>query len=72
MAHRAPVIPVRPVRSTAAFRVTAARASEVVLADLAVGERVATPAGTGVDPRRRRRRRRRRPSAPTAALGASR
>jgi O-acetyl-ADP-ribose deacetylase (regulator of RNase III) len=78
MAHKALVLPIRPVRPTVAFRVTAARASDVVLADGAAVESVtvpAAPAGSGgVDPRGRRRRRRRRSSTgtPTAALGASR
>ncbi|MEA2828861.1 MAG: hypothetical protein QOG43_3300 [Actinomycetota bacterium] len=33
MIHRAPVIPTRPAESPVAFRVTALRASDVVLAD---------------------------------------
>jgi hypothetical protein len=71
MAHRAPLIPLRPIRSTAAFRVTAARASDVVLADRAGVEQVVVPAGSEVDTKDRpRRRRRSSTSAPTAAVEA--
>jgi hypothetical protein len=70
MPHRAFALPSRPLQSNGALRVTAARASDIVLADGQAVERDATAAPTDHDPKSSARptgRRRRRSSASTGA-----
>ena len=71
MVHRAPVLPYRPVVSTVAFRVRAARASDIVLADgPPAAPAAATPtAAGGSQPAGRRRRRTSRRRAVDTSLG---